>query len=796
MSLLFAEGFEHFHPSIRNLGSYGPHVQAWNYCSGNQQVPNVFSFNETYPSDRQIIGPTYYQDYADDPDVLFAEGRKNGRCLQVPRKNVSGVGWSAAGVAAIGAVVKKSRTLITGVAIRLPGGGNPKIIATFGRSKERRSHQHGLETASMTPLGGCVWLERGGYADLEWYFNGQGSTYAQIFHNRNLNNGDWHFIEFATTVYTGVDGAPAGWAKAKLGSVMSVVSDIHTATPASNDESFINAVSIRVGYGDTPVHFDDFYICNDEGEANNDFLGSIFVRPMSPSHTGQLHEAYAVGADYRHEAVGPAFIGDDAALPDPLPTPEEEPYFEPWDKPTRSHLIIPREGGKQNFACTSVPFMSSNPRIHGVVATVIAQMPNPLLARAIFTPIKTVGGVTHSFFPVSSDMVSYAPSSHLLVMENPRANDAVIDEFDPDWSTDAVNNSEYGFQIDPVIEQLPIEEKWNPALTRYPASHDHTVDEGLGIEDWPSRHWEEPVSDGFSLESLGRWDWACEAYDGFMVYDETDRRRDSFCVAWSNMRMEAAILMPEEFMKGAFDFGDYARSDFVTLVEESFGVVDTSYHEWVEQLQSWFDPYDQAAQSWALSAMDNIGLAITDLFDNHFVVNDEMVATAQVRSNHEFIGETLYPDDEAGHAGILYIEDGFGLAADHHDGNWVENTTESVNLEPEILTRHWRFEWFMGICLGYWNIGVVEQPLESWEPYPPDVKNAEYQMDSSYQDFIDAYYADIEDDLQEMWLLGGGDPSLDFDSVRTADFGAFVFEGETVVDMVDVNGNSIIEGGV
>jgi hypothetical protein len=642
-------------------------------------------------------------------------------------------------------------------------------------------------------MGGCVWKERGGYCDLEWWFDGQGSTYAQIFHNRNIANGDWHYFEFATTIYTGTEGSPAGWAKAKLGSNLSVVNGIHTTTPASNAESFINAVSIRVGWANSPVHFDDFYICNDAGEVNNDFLGSVFVRPMSPSHTGQLHESYSVGASFRHECVGPAFIGDDSELPETPPTPEEDPHYTPWDRPNRSHLIIPKEGGKQTFACTSVPFMNSDPRIHGVVATVVAQMPHPQLARAVFTPIKTVGGASHQYFPVSTDMTAYAPMSHLLIMENPKANDATIDEYDPDWSVNAVNDSEYGFRVDPVIEQIPLEEKWNPALTRYPVFHDHTIDEGIGVEDWPSRHWEEPLSEIFSLESAGRWDWACDAIDGFQIYEEPDTIREVFLISWSNLRMDAAILMPEKFMKDAFLVEDYTRSDFVTMIEESFGVVDTSYQEWVEQLQSWFDPYDAVKQSWSVSALDNIGLAITDLFDNHFVVNDEMVATVQIRSNHEFIGETLYPDDMAQDGVLLYAEDGFSMEADHHDGNWVEQFTDDVGFESDILTRHWRFEWFMGICMGYWNIGVVEQPLEPGEPNPVDVKNAEYQPDNYYMDFIDEYYDQVEYDLHEQWLLAGGDPSLDFSYVRTADFDSFVFEGGNAVDMVDVNGESIIE---
>lgn len=783
MSLLLAEGFEHFHPSIRNLSSYGPHVQAWSYRHRKDKDTHTTGQG---PSNDQI-----------DPCTTHGGGRKGGRYINV-RSNGAGGSYQYYATSGIGAVVRKSRTIFAGIAVRVPQF-TFDLAFTLGRSNERRSAQHGTNLASMTPVIGCRWYERGGYADLTWWFKDGETQYSQIFHNRNLANGDWHYIEFASTVYTGSVEAPTGWAKAKIGSVVSSVENINTVVPGSEDESFINAVSMRVGlrsnelYDQRDHHFDDFYICNDEGDVNNNFLGSVFVRPMSPSHTGQLYESYSVGAIYRHEAVGPALIGDDAELPETPPTPEEDPYYTPWDRPNRSHLVIPREGGKQNFRCTDVPFMNSNPRIFGVVATVIAEMPNPQLGRAVFTPIKTINETGHRYFPVSTDMTAHYPMSHLLIMENPKANDDAIDESDPEWSVDAVNNSDYGFRIDPVREQRTMEEQWNPALGRYPVYNYQTIDEVFGIEDWPSRHWEEPISETFDLAPYSRWDWGVAAIDGFQIYDESSRRRDSFCVAWSNMRMDAAILMPEKFMKDAFLIEDYTRSDFVTMIEESFGVIDTSYQEWVEQLQSWFDPYDFVKQSWSVSALDNIDLAVTDIFDNHFIVDEGLVATAQTRSNHEFLGETLYPDDTAKDGALLYIEDGFSIDADHHDGNWVENFQETIGFEADTLTRHWRFEWFMGICLQYWNVGVMEQPLAPGEPNPVDVKNDEYQPDNYYMDFIEEYYAQVEYDLQEQWLLAGGDPSLDFHYVRTAAFDSFVFEGGNAADMVDVNGETIIE---
>jgi hypothetical protein len=471
-----------------------------------------------------------------------------------------------------------------------------------------------------------------------------------------------------------------------------------------------------------------------------------------------LMESTTVGTTFRHDAVSPHYVGDESTLPNPLPTPEEDPNFTEWGDPTGSYLLLPRENAKQNFRCTSVGFMESNPRIFGVTADVIADIPSHMTSRSVLIPIKTVGGSTHTEFPISSDMLGYQPSLRQLIMENPKANDPVIDESDINWSANVIDNSEYGFRIEPVVQQGDFEKDWNPALLRYPVLHDQTVDDGLGIEDLPSRHWEEFMTEQFTIEPDSRWDWACPVYEDIDFFDTPGRFRVSYCEAWSNTRMADELIVPEEFMKGAFAFGDELQVDTVILLEETFSSYDTSYHEHVEELRSWLDPYDAAFRDWGVGVQDGFNVEITDIFDNHFFTEDSIDATVQARSNHEFIGETLYPDDESRQGIILYADDGFSLEEDHFDGNWVEQVEEAFNISPDILTRHWRFEMFFFVCVHWWEIGVVEQPIEGSEINPCQVRND--SIGTAYVEFfgLDGYYDEIKKEYRDAWLLAGGDP--------------------------------------
>lgn len=793
MSLIYAEGFEHFHQS-----STGLIVQPKTLVMTSVEPETITPL--THASTLSIH--IRYDNYNVRSGVLGSGieiGRKGGKSVSIgPRQAYS----AEMPVNLLGMMVKKSRTLYVGFAFRKEiCNGAFRMSISFARANNRTfsvNKENWLK--GLTLVGGCLWLERGGYADLEWRFQDQSTYYSQLYHNRNILNGDWHYVEFGTTLYgnAGVENSIA-WTEARIAGVSSRIDNIRTATPASVHESFFNAIIIKFhasGNRNTLLQMavDDLYVCNDEGTVNNDFLGGIFVRPMKATHTGALHESYPVGATLTHEAVGPHFAGDETSLPNPLPTPEEDPYFEPWGNPTNSHLILPREGNRQNFRCTAVDFGGSNPTIHGVIADVVVDLPAFNIGRALLTPIKTSGELNHDYYPESSDMVFSEPQTRQLIFENPNA-DKPVDVSHPDWSSNAVNNSAYGFRVDPAVEQVALNERWNPALLRYPVVHDQTVIDVFGMESWSSRHWEEFINEPVDIDEISRWDWACPVDDALQVFDEGTMFKSMFLVGWSNIRNNDVLLVPEEFIREFLGVVCGTQVDTIARIEEELGSIDTSYHEWVEQLTTWLDPYDQVERAWGVGVADGFNVDVTDIFDGHLDVEEDVGITAQVRSNHELLEETLYAFSHSKDGIVLpIIEDGFGIVEDHHDGHWVEQFPENLIASVGILTRHWRFEIFWFVCIRWWEVDVVEQPLEWWERNPCEVKND--NILEAYKVFFGygGFYDEVQSAFQTQWIHFGGDPSLDFDNVRWASFSDFIFDGHgNAIDMIDANGNSIIE---
>ncbi len=780
MSLIFAEGFEHFHPSAMNLAGLAP-----NFMIGYRSVA---SWETSYA---HVIGMALNKEANFNRNRIVHNARKGGKAIGIEPHSALGnlQSWAVFGIK-----VKKSRSLFLGFAMKVPRGKNTfQMVVAFGRSKERRPFQDlsGNHNAKMNVMGGCHYRNREtNYADLEWHFNGQSPVYRQIHHNRNIVDNDWHYFEFGTTVYGNVVSDPQGWGECRVGRVENIASNIFTAVPGGVDESFLDMMWVAVSdVGD--VNFDDIYVCNDEGTVNNTFLSSIFVRPMKTSHSGNLFESVSVGATQRHEAVGPHLVGDETTLPVPLPTPEEDPNFVPWGNPAESHLILPREGNRQTFRMNHVDFMGSNPRMHGVVATVFAGTNDPNVSRAALIPIKTIGGGSHTYYDPTSDMVPLDRGPRQLIFENPNAH-GVIDEGDPHWSVNAVNNSEYGFRVDPVVEQVEMEKDWNPALLRYPVFHENLIEESLGLGLWVERYIEELVDESFDAEDYSRWDWACPIYEDLEMFDEPGRIRASYVTGWSNMRIEDSHRYPEEYIRDGFGLESHTQVDAVTTIYDEITAYDTSYHEWVEQLTVWLDPYDFTDRDWGATALDGIDLEVTDIFDNHFEIDDEMVAESDIWSNQclaeDYMGLAVHAQD-----GIVLpaIEDEFGIEADHHDGNWVEQFTELFGLDSSILTRHWRFEIFWFVCVSWWQIGPIEQPLEYWESNPCDVKND--NITEAYKAFFGGYYEEVYAELESQWIALGGDPAmLENDIVRWSQYDTMVFDGMgNLIDMVDSNGISI-----
>ncbi len=228
---------------------------------------------------------------------------------------------------------------------------------------------------------------------------------------------------------------------------------------------------------------------------------------------------------------------------------------------------------------------------------------------------------------------------------------------------------------------------------------------------------------------------------------------------------------------------------------DEFESYDSSYHEWVEQLNSWMDTYDHADRGWVQTLSDEIAFEVTDIFDNHFDIAELLDCFSYAVTNHAFVGENLGLQSYTQHGVLLYAFDEFNIEHDHHDGWWVEQLPEQIHyLTEDLLTRHYRFQIFIFVCINWWHIGVIEQPLEWWEADPGAEWN-DRNMGRLYKQFVgvDDYAAYRESLIQELYIAMGGDPAmLEDDYARWHAMHEYIVDGMgNIVDIFDENGISI-----
>lgn len=742
MSLIFAEGFEHIHPGLADTRSESYRETAKLVLPRGGCVSPKIAFGLFSASNAERMSPLQYVPASDfkpsttsfdffsvsgvdttiSPPVEHA--RKGGKALFCLIPNM----WDNSFVGLV-LRVKKSRTLHVGFALRQRNSfssATPKCVTvSFGRSQQRYScpalmmdNPPDRTNARwvMTPTGGCEIIMNSGYADCKWSFFGQTAKFSQLYHNRNLANGDWHYFEAGTTLYGNQTDNPQAWGEVRISGTPSRVENLYTAVPGSQHDSYFDTIFIKLrGYYSYSI--DDIYVTNDEGTVNTGFLGSIFVRRMSPVHQGALSESVSVGAEYRHDAVGPAYVGNPTALPNPLPTSEEDPNFTAWGDPGENHLILPKTGVRQTFKCSHVNFAGSSPRIFGVVGDVLTNAVQENIGRGVLTPVRTVGG-EHREHAVSMDLLDYRGRLHQLVYENPGAQET-INPYHTEWGHTALNNAEYGFKLTEPADLHAVEGAWSPAILRYPAIHDVSALDGLTVGDWASRHMEEHCADGLSVADSPSQGWACLIFESMQVDDgETKMVRTVPVFSHSNVRAVDVLVIPEEFLRDGIDISISTQVDAVIALDDSLHMLDTSYHWWVEELHEFIDPLDFTDRAWTVLAADDVAVAVSDVWDGHFDVDDFVEATAFIRSNHELLEETVYPTAWTQHGIILYAADALAMDDDHHNGHWVEQVAEAPGLEAGTLTRHWRFELFYGVCTRWEDIEPLEQPLTIGEVNP------------------------------------------------------------------------------
>lgn len=724
--LLFSDGFEYFHP--KDL--YRKWGYEWN-VDGSCNI--VFGEDDEF----------------DPPNNKYA--RKDGKALQFIN-----------GFTSLSRFVKKSRTLFLGFAHRYKSG--PSTIKIYFHSRNypysypiprvNRDYDYHIFPEDHNTVAICTFTFRDDYIDYTWNFNDAEvpTQYNQVFSHKSLLDGDWSYHEIGMTIHGNLESGAQAWIENRIGKNNgNRLENIYTADPLGVNCYFLDGISIHLPEVSSSINtsFDDVYICNDEGNVNNGFLGPVIIRSTYPVTQGQDNEStlYNTEGSDPIDAIQAEYVNTHDSLPTPLPTPEEDPLFIEWEDPTIKHLTLPTEGNKQSFRVRNVYFHGSEPNIYGLILHGLFRPQHDTIGNTSIKPYIhnaekdiTLEGYAH-FRPLKKYWNDEWEARE-LIFENQEIEQSKLGFLPDVFNTLDVNEfNEYGIELTSIEADF---ESFNPTVLRNKYTFDIELTEEFTFQDIPMRFWEEQIALSFSFEEAIEGHRTFALYDNLQIneeYTQAARGRSHYV----NSVLEIAVNIPWYilYLHENICFADTLNLDWIETISQEMNFIDTAYGFWVELINAGFDVADVAALARSLGITDYFNINDSGVGTNHELIIDGFaIQETYVWSNHEWIGETLYPEDNEVILAwnIPPIEDFFVLTEEHFDGFWVQFFEQQFSVNDHILTQQWRHDFFAGICLDSWQVEPIEQEgddgdrtgqitAEYWENLgyeePPDLEDLE-----------------------------------------------------------------------
>jgi len=130
----------------------------------------------------------------------------------------------------------------------------------------------------------------------------------------NLPLNQWSYIEIK--VSQAIDNAPVGAVRVRA-TVGALIHTLYTS-PGGRDfnNATLNTVCTCVFNGDGDQQYDDIYIADTTGPANNDFLGAIKIKTLMPTANGFVTQLNPVGAGTNYQAVNNPVLTPDTTYVD------------------------------------------------------------------------------------------------------------------------------------------------------------------------------------------------------------------------------------------------------------------------------------------------------------------------------------------------------------------------------------------------------------------------------------------------------------------------------------------------
>ena len=598
--------------------------------------------------------------------------------------------------------IKKSRTVFFGIAVKHLQTGSPIRIGFYSNTIKVAEC---IITVNASELTTYTWTFATGVAPQTIVMS---DTISSI--------GRFVYYEFGITL-NGNDVVledSTAWIenRSSVGQYNEKISNIQTAIPGSDSSFFINAVKLTMTGGyyiGWTGYVDDVYVCNDEGSFNNTFLGDVRIRAMTPSFYGSINNTERVNFDgFRHLGVAADFVNTVNTLPDPLPDPEQNPDFIPWQDPTTQYLRLNKEDNIQLFRMTNPNYGGAQPRILGVVGTALCraqtdfgkQAKLQLARRKEYDPV-----VVSEKDSVLSPIKTEAWQAFPLIMEN---EDEELPGVESKlWTPAIVSNADWGFKL--LVNNTDPKDYLAEHL-RLLQIHDEILFERLLTQDFTHRFWDRLINEILNITSWSVSGWAQFAYETMGLEDLEIVIRRGLKGINEQLYIKDEIPWQYIFIKEILQIDDPLFFAWGGDVFESLEFGTSAYHEFVEMVTSQVDLFSSQTKTDIGEVVREVmGLEEPLVWDNHESLEENInMIVSYVWTNHEIIEEWITHEVMAKMGFGKEVVSSMNLIEEHFDGWWVEELTDRALPWVDQITQHWRYEWFMGVLINSIKIAPIE----------------------------------------------------------------------------------------
>jgi hypothetical protein len=554
--LLFSDGFETY--NIYDVGN------KW----------GGFSWTGTTPMIASGIEPSTGKPYA----------TKNGRALYVGNA-----------AATLGTTFRPSRTIFAGFALRTRAAMTITIHYLANRTIARDNLRPLAAAGSVSALTLTISAYR---IAISQTFVGATTKVGDINTSMNMLSGDYHYIQVGMTLTGNESAQPRAWMEVRVGN--EVVNrfrydSILTSAPDNTGTySYLNGLQVGVSSA-AGTAIDDVYICNDEGDFNNTFLGTVRVRRMVPVADGIDLDAVPtlrVPDARRFQAVDEDFIDVTHALPSPIPT---DPLFITWEDGVADYLTLEQQGDRESIRFTGGEFGGSSPEIFGAVLHTLAR--GKYRDRFNGTVLKgykrqgefpEIEEATPADFPLNHSPTALTAGgwqNYPLAFDNTE----IVAPGQPYqiWSVAGIAGAEFGIElsrseIDPAM--------LDPNLNRFNLVFDHALYEGMHFSDTTHRFFEDPID-----EALG-------VSDTDVQYQYTWHFEESL---YFDVELSVYRTFPK-FLHDEIEFDDFMPW-LDSFVGEFLGLTEDIWLQWLDVVEDGFDVADWTDGFWEELFTDEIG---------------------------------------------------------------------------------------------------------------------------------------------------------------------------------------------